>query len=341
MLMASPPRALPEVTVTAWSGLLVAVTAAVALSRAHPTSGTALLLAAVRRLAAGRVVRRRGVTSASADRHPRRPGDDDPGRAGQWLCRGRGAGAGWTPYPHAPGGWWRWSSRTLLLDAVDGPVARRTGTVTEAGGRLDMQVDAGVLVVLSVAAAPVVGMWVLLIGALRYLFVAASWLRPSLRRPLPRSPFRRVVAGLQGAVLAFAIAPVVPVDVARAALLLALGLLVASFAHQVVLQERQEAGLGMVAEEAPGALPGASSAASSGSRLTPDRNGQRDRPDQSQGDGERAHHRAHGGQDHGRAAEADVRDPGPEDPGLDDHHGDRDDRQREGRSSWRCRSACS
>ena len=77
---------------------------------------------------------------------------------------------------------------TLLLDAVDGPVARRTGTVTEAGGRLDMQVDAGVLVVLSVAAAPVVGIWVVLIGALRYVFVAASWLRPSLRRPLPRSP---------------------------------------------------------------------------------------------------------------------------------------------------------
>jgi phosphatidylglycerophosphate synthase len=126
----------------------------------------------------------------------------------------------------------------LLLDAVDGPVARRTGSASAAGARLDMEVDAGLLVVLSLAAAPVVGGWVVLIGAMRYLLVAASWLRPVLRTPLPRSSFRRLVAGLQGAVLATAIAPFVPVWVASLAALLALGLLIASFTSEIVMMER-------------------------------------------------------------------------------------------------------
>ena len=42
----------------------------------------------------------------------------------------------------------------LALDAVDGRVARRTGTVTAFGGRFDGEVDAFLILVLSVAAAP-------------------------------------------------------------------------------------------------------------------------------------------------------------------------------------------
>ena len=127
---------------------------------------------------------------------------------------------------------------TLALDAVDGAVARRTRSATSAGADLDMQVDAGVLVVLSVAVAPVLGGWVLLIGAMRYLYVAASWAWPMLRSALPRSRFRRSVAGLQGGVLAAALAPVVPVDVAMVAVLVALVLLVASFGSQIVAIRR-------------------------------------------------------------------------------------------------------
>jgi phosphatidylglycerophosphate synthase len=126
----------------------------------------------------------------------------------------------------------------LLLDAVDGPVARRTGSTSAVGARLDMEVDAGLLVVLSLAAAPVVGGWVVLIGAMRYLLVAASRVRPQLRTPLPRSTFRRGVAGLQGVFLAAAIAPFVPRWVATAAALVALGLLIASFASEIVTMER-------------------------------------------------------------------------------------------------------
>lgn len=136
--------------------------------------------------------------------------------------------------------WWMFglAASALLLDAVDGAVARRTGSASEAGAHLDMQVDAGLLVVLSIAVALVLGPWVLLIGAMRYLYVAATWLRPELGAPLPRSEFRRWVSGLQGTILALAIAPIVPEDLATSAVLFALVMLLVSFGSQVVILER-------------------------------------------------------------------------------------------------------
>ena len=66
----------------------------------------------------------------------------------------------------------------LLLDGVDGHVARRTGTATAAGARLDMEVDATFLVVLSLVAARTQGSWVLAIGAMRYLWLGAGVVLP-------------------------------------------------------------------------------------------------------------------------------------------------------------------
>ena len=135
--------------------------------------------------------------------------------------------------------WWLLSLVVpcLLLDAADGLVARRTGTVTAAGARLDGELDAGILVVLSLAVAPVLGVWVLLIGVMRYLFLAGSWVRPAWRGPLAPSHVRRAVAGLQGAALAVAVAPVVPLGVATAGVALALVLLAVSFARDVATLE--------------------------------------------------------------------------------------------------------
>ena len=122
----------------------------------------------------------------------------------------------------------------LLLDAVDGWVARSTGTASAAGARLDMESDAALLLVLSVLAGTQVGWWVVAIGALRYLFVAASWVRPALRAELTFSQPRRVVAALQGVALLLVVVPLVPVPLAAAAAALALAALVASFARDVV-----------------------------------------------------------------------------------------------------------
>ncbi len=125
-----------------------------------------------------------------------------------------------------------------LLDGVDGWVARRMGNASAAGGRLDMETDAAFLIVLSVALAPIVGLWVLGIGAMRYLFWLAALWRPALRQTLEFSHFRRTVAGIQGGVLVGALLPVIPDVVAAPAVALALALLMVSFGKDTVTLER-------------------------------------------------------------------------------------------------------
>ncbi len=127
----------------------------------------------------------------------------------------------------------------LALDAVDGAVARRTGTATAAGGRLDGEMDAALLLVASLAASRSVGVWVLAIGLMRYAFFAAGAVRPALRGRLAYSRFRRQVAGVQGGMLATALAPVVPVAGARTCAGVALVLLTISFGRDVVHLERR------------------------------------------------------------------------------------------------------
>ena len=89
----------------------------------------------------------------------------------------------------------------LALDAVDGWVARRTRTTARLGAQFDAEVDAFLILILSVYVARSAGAWVLAIGAARYAFLAAGWLLPWLRAPLPPRYWRKVVAATQGIVL--------------------------------------------------------------------------------------------------------------------------------------------
>ena len=125
------------------------------------------------------------------------------------------------------------TSVALALDAVDGRVARRTGTVTAAGARFDMEVDAFLLLVLSVYDVRLLGGWVLLIGSARYLFVAAGWVWPWLCGPTPPRFWGKVVAAVQGVVLTVAMAELLPGPVVALATVAALSLLVESFGRQV------------------------------------------------------------------------------------------------------------
>ena len=120
----------------------------------------------------------------------------------------------------------------LVLDAVDGWVARRNGTTT-LGARFDGEVDAFLILVLSVYVARSIGVWVLAIGAARYAFLAAGWVLPWLREPLPPRYWRKVVAATQGVVLAIAAADVLPPALTQAALVAALALLAESFGRDV------------------------------------------------------------------------------------------------------------
>lgn len=121
----------------------------------------------------------------------------------------------------------------LALDPVDGWVARRTGTVTTRGARFDGEVDAFLILALSVYVAPILGAWVLAIGLARYLFLAGELLLPWMRTPLPPRRWRKVVAATQGVMLTVAAADVVPWGVMQALLLVALALLMVSMGECV------------------------------------------------------------------------------------------------------------
>ncbi|MYV48369.1 CDP-alcohol phosphatidyltransferase family protein [Streptomyces sp. SID2888] len=121
----------------------------------------------------------------------------------------------------------------LILDGVDGKVARRTGTATALGARFDMEVDAFLILVLSVYVSMSLGPWVLLIGTMRYVFVAAARLLPWLNGQLPPSTARKAVAAFQGIALLVAASGLLPHGAAVGLIALALGSLVWSFGRDV------------------------------------------------------------------------------------------------------------
>ncbi len=121
----------------------------------------------------------------------------------------------------------------LVLDAVDGWVARRTETVSGLGALFDMEVDAFLILVLSVYAAPTVGGWVLAIGAARYAFGVAGRLWPWVRALLPPRYWRKVVAATQGTVLAVVATGALPTAAAMVAVAVSLALLAESFGRDV------------------------------------------------------------------------------------------------------------
>jgi phosphatidylglycerophosphate synthase len=121
----------------------------------------------------------------------------------------------------------------LSLDAVDGRVARRTGTVSAFGARFDMETDAFLILVLSAYLATEVGPWVLAIGFMRYLFIVAGRVLPWMRAELPHSMFRKTVAAAQGIILAAAASGLLP-EVGTVIILgLALAALLYSFGYDV------------------------------------------------------------------------------------------------------------
>lgn len=122
----------------------------------------------------------------------------------------------------------------LVLDAVDGPIARATRTVSGFGNRFDGEADAFLLLVLSVHVAPSYGWWVLAIGVARYAFGLAAWVDPRLRSTLPFRYWRKVVTAAQGITLVVALAGVLPRAWTHALLIAALALLAESFGRDVL-----------------------------------------------------------------------------------------------------------
>lgn len=100
------------------------------------------------------------------------------------------------------------------LDGVDGWLARRSGLASPFGARYDMEIDALLIMVLAVLAwrHDKAGAWIVLAGAMRYLFLAAGHMWHWMNAELPPSMRRKVICvvqivGLGGVVSPFVAAP--------------------------------------------------------------------------------------------------------------------------------------
>lgn len=124
---------------------------------------------------------------------------------------------------------------SLLLDGVDGYLARRLDQASNFGARFDMEVDAALILLLCVliAQAGIAGPWVLLIGLMRYAFTVALMFLPRLNQALPDSTRRKVICVWQVASLIAAFVPGLPSVLISSTLALALALLVISFALDI------------------------------------------------------------------------------------------------------------
>ncbi|MFT6831903.1 MAG: phosphatidylglycerophosphate synthase [Planctomycetota bacterium] len=124
----------------------------------------------------------------------------------------------------------------LILDGVDGALARRDGTVSQFGGWLDQEVDAALVACLSLLAwrTGVVGPWILAAGGLRYGFLLLLAAVPRLRHELPFSQRRRVCCVLQISALLACLVPFLPLALKVTVAALSVSALVASFAIDVV-----------------------------------------------------------------------------------------------------------
>lgn len=121
----------------------------------------------------------------------------------------------------------------LVLDGVDGQVARRTGTASPLGARFDAEVDAFLILVLSVLVSREYGSWVLAIGAARYALLAAGWVIRWLAAPLAPRFSAKVVAAAQGIVLTAAASGRLSRLAGMIATAVALLLLAQSFGHDI------------------------------------------------------------------------------------------------------------
>ena len=100
----------------------------------------------------------------------------------------------------------------VVLDGFDGWAARRQGVASAFGARFDMEVDAFIILALSVLVwrFDKAGVWVLASGLMRYAFLTAGLVWPWFNRPLPASRRRQAVCVAQIAGLVAALAPAVP-----------------------------------------------------------------------------------------------------------------------------------
>jgi|SoiMethySBSTD1v2_1073268.scaffolds.fasta_scaffold129634_4 phosphatidylglycerophosphate synthase len=131
-----------------------------------------------------------------------------------------------------------------VLDGVDGWLARRSGEISAFGARFDMEVDAALILILSILVwlHGKAGMWVMACGLMRYGFVAAGWVLPWMAGPLRSTMRGKSVAVAQFTGLGAALLPVVPVPFSTLIAGGTLATLVWSFAVDIAWLKQQAGG---------------------------------------------------------------------------------------------------
>ncbi|HEV7371079.1 CDP-alcohol phosphatidyltransferase family protein [Arenibaculum sp.] len=124
----------------------------------------------------------------------------------------------------------------LMLDGVDGWLARRAAVSSGYGAAFDHNVDTVAMATLAVLVWRLgdVGAWVLLVGVLRPAYVLAGLAVPALVAPLPPSNRRRVVCAVQTAALVACLTPVLSPPLSSIAAGGSLALLIFSFSVDTV-----------------------------------------------------------------------------------------------------------
>lgn len=122
------------------------------------------------------------------------------------------------------------------LDGLDGWLARRTGLASEFGARFDMETDALLILVLAVVAweHERAGVWIVLAGAMRYLFVLAGYGWAWMNAPLPPSQRRKAVCVIQIVGLGLVVSPLLAPPASAVAAAATLAALAWSFGADVL-----------------------------------------------------------------------------------------------------------
>jgi phosphatidylglycerophosphate synthase len=122
-----------------------------------------------------------------------------------------------------------------VLDGLDGWLARRSRMASAFGARFDMETDAALMMAmcLLVWQHGKSGMWALLGGMMRYIFVAAGWWLPWMARPLSPTRRAKTITVCHLVALSVALAPFVPVPLSAIAVGATTAALAWSFAVDV------------------------------------------------------------------------------------------------------------
>ena len=125
---------------------------------------------------------------------------------------------------------------TLVLDGVDGWLARRFATASRFGARFDQELDAFYTLVLSVTVMMLgkAGPWILLAGLWHYMFHGLTAIFPSFRAELPPAQRRKTICVVNIAALILCVTPIVQPPLSSGIAGFAVLLLSASFLADIL-----------------------------------------------------------------------------------------------------------